>query len=84
MILTLFENIILGPVLPLYKIIGFLFSSDEVGCRQVQTGLLHLLKLIPRNVVGGIEGYLQEMKQVSLTCVHVIYCCDSYNENKYS
>lgn len=46
-----------------------MFSSDEVGCRQVQTGLLHLLKLIPRNVVGGIEGYLQEMKQVSLTYV---------------
>lgn len=43
--------------------------SREVGCTQVQTGLPHLLKLIPRNIVGGIEGCLQEMKQVSLTSV---------------
>lgn len=44
-----------------------MFSSDKVGCRQVKTGLFHVLKLIPRN--GGIEGYLQKIKQVALTSV---------------
>lgn len=48
----------------------FMFSSDEVGGRQVQIGVLHLLELIPRNVLRGIEGYLQEMKERSLTSVH--------------
>lgn len=47
-----------------------MFSNDEVGGRQVQIDILHLLELIPRNEVGGIEGYLQEMKQVSLTSIH--------------
>jgi len=61
-----------------------MFSSDGVGCRQVQTGFLYLLKLIPINVVGVTEGYFQKMKQVSLTLHVLIYCFGLYEENKYS
>lgn len=61
-----------------------MFSSDEVGCRQVQTGFLCLLKLIPINVVGEIEGYFQKVMQVSSTLHVLIYCFGLYKENKYS